>query len=41
MLLRNPSYAATFVIGGHVNGLTEWKTKDGRSLKEIENSEDN
>lgn len=41
ILLRSPSYAAAFVIGGHVNGLTEWKTKDGASLKEIENSEDN
>jgi hypothetical protein len=36
ILVRSPSYAAAFVIGGHVNGLTEWKTKDGLSLKEIE-----
>lgn len=41
ILFRSPSYAAAFVIGGHVNGLTQWKTKDGRTLKEIENSEDN
>lgn len=34
--LRSPLYAATFVIGHHVNGLTEWKTKDDISLKEIE-----
>ena len=40
ILLRSPSYAAAFVIGGHVNGLTEWKTKEGISLKELENSED-
>lgn len=38
ILLRSPSYAAAFVIGGHANGLTEWKTKDGISLKDIENS---
>lgn len=41
ILLGSPSYAAAFVIGGHVNGLTEWKTVDGVSLKEIENSEEN
>jgi hypothetical protein len=38
ILFKSPSYAAAFVIGGHANGLTEWKTKDGMSLKEIENS---
>ncbi|MBP2642080.1 MAG: methionine sulfoxide reductase [Firmicutes bacterium] len=36
ILFRSPSYAAAFVIGGHVNGLTEWKTEDGKTLKEIE-----
>jgi hypothetical protein len=41
ILFRSPSYAAAFVIGGHVNGLTEWKTKNGISLKEIENSDSN
>lgn len=41
ILFRSPSYAAAFVNGGHVNGLVEWKTKDGVSLKEIENSEEN
>lgn len=40
ILFRSPSYAAAFVIGGHVNGLTEWKTEDGKTLKEIENSEE-
>ena len=40
ILFRSPSYAAAFVIGGHVNGLTEWKTKDGVSLKEIESREE-
>ena len=38
ILLRSPSYAAAFVIGGHANGLVEWKTEDGKSLKDIENS---
>lgn len=41
VLFKSPSYAAAFVIGGHANGLTEWKTKDGISLKEIENGDDN
>jgi hypothetical protein len=27
-LVNSPSYAAAFVIGGHANGLTEWKTED-------------
>jgi hypothetical protein len=39
VLFKSPSYAAAFVIGGHANGLTEWKTADGKSLKEIENIE--
>lgn len=38
---KSPSYAAAFVIGGHVNGLVAWKTADGRTLKELENSEAN
>ncbi|MFV0268306.1 MAG: DUF4357 domain-containing protein [Draconibacterium sp.] len=41
MLFKSPAYAAAFVIGGHANGLTEWKTDDGRTLKDIENSEAN
>ncbi len=41
VLFKSPSYAAAFVIGGHANGLIEWKTKDGITLKEIENREDN
>jgi hypothetical protein len=39
VLFTSPSYAAAFVIGGHVNGLTEWKTDDGKTLKDIESSE--
>ncbi|GLC89811.1 GIY-YIG nuclease family protein [Lysinibacillus piscis] len=34
VLFNSPSYAAAFVIGGHANGLTEWKTRDGKTLKE-------
>lgn len=36
VLFNSPSYAAAFVIGGHVNGLTEWKTTEGKTLKELE-----
>jgi hypothetical protein len=32
VLVNSPSYAAAFVIGGHANGLVEWKTEDGTSL---------
>ena len=39
ILFNSPSYAAAFVIGGHANGLTEWKTADGKTLKEIEATE--
>jgi hypothetical protein len=39
VLFKSPSYAAAFVIGGHANGLTEWKTADGKTLKELENNE--
>ena len=38
VLFKSPSYAAAFVIGGHANGLIEWKTDDGKTLKDIENS---
>jgi hypothetical protein len=36
VLLKSPSYAAAFVIGGVTNGLLAWKTKDGKTLKELE-----
>jgi len=39
MLFKSPSYAAAFVIGGYANGLTKWKTADGKTLKELETSE--
>ena len=32
----SPSAAAAVIHGGHANGLTAWKTTDGRTLKEIE-----
>ena len=35
----SPSAAAVFIIGKNANGLVEWKTSDGKTLKEIENSE--
>jgi len=37
VLFKSPSYAAAFVVGGHANGLTAWKTADGKTLKEAEN----
>lgn len=36
---NSPSAASVFVIGKNSNGLIEWKTADGRTLKEIEASE--
>lgn len=38
-LFNSPSYAAAFVLGTNTNGRTDWKDKDGRTLKEIEESE--
>lgn len=37
MLFTSPSYAAMFVIGKSANGLTSWKTADGKTLKSLEN----
>lgn len=39
VLFRSPSYAASFLIGGHTNGLIDWKTADGKTLKDIESTE--
>lgn len=36
MLFSSPSYAAMFVVGKSANGLTSWKTSDGKSLKSLE-----
>ncbi|MPT32455.1 MAG: GIY-YIG nuclease family protein [Chryseobacterium sp.] len=35
-IFSSPSYAAAIVMGRNANGLTEWKTSDGRVLKSIE-----
>ncbi len=35
-LFSSPSTAAAVVMGRNANGLKEWKTKEGKSLKEIE-----
>lgn len=32
----SPSAAASVVHGGHANGLTAWRTSDGKALKELE-----
>lgn len=36
VLCRSPSFAAMLVIGKRANGLTSWKTHDGRTLKSLE-----
>ena len=36
MLFTSPSYAAMFVIGKSANGLTSWRTADGKTLKSLE-----
>ena len=38
VLFQSPSYAAAFVNGRSTNGLTAWKDKEGKSLKEIEDN---
>ncbi len=35
-LFSSPSYAAAFILGMHTNGRTDWKDKDGKTLKELE-----
>jgi len=32
----SPSAAASVIEGGSANGLIEWRTKDGRVLKELD-----
>lgn len=39
MLFTSPSGAAMFVIGKSANGLTSWKTPDGKTLKSLENED--
>lgn len=40
ILFNSPSYAAMFVFGKSANGLTSWKTEEGKTLKDIEQKED-
>lgn len=35
VLFKSSSTVANFVTGASANGLTAWKTKDGRTLKEV------
>lgn len=37
-IFSSPSTAASIVLGRNANGLTEWKLKDGRTLKEYESN---
>ncbi|MDH3000216.1 methionine sulfoxide reductase [Chelonobacter oris] len=39
ILFKSPSYAASFVLGGHVNGRIYWKDENGKTLKELEQEE--
>ncbi len=39
ILFKTPSGASAFVLGAPTNGNIEWKTEDGKTLKEIEMSE--
>lgn len=36
VFFTSPSSAVVFVIGKSANGLTSWKTKDGKTLKSLE-----
>lgn len=38
-IFSSPSTAACMVLGRNANGLTEWKLKDGKTLKEFESSD--
>lgn len=38
-IFSSPSFAATLVMGRSANGLTEWRTNDGRILKSLEISQ--
>ncbi|NLE12329.1 MAG: GIY-YIG nuclease family protein [Clostridiales bacterium] len=39
MLFKTPSGASSFVLGAPTNGNVEWKTEDGKTLKDIEMSD--
>ncbi|MDY3005953.1 DUF4357 domain-containing protein [Anaerococcus porci] len=38
-LFNSPSYASAFLLGMNTNGKTDWKIKEGITLKELEESE--
>ena len=38
-IFSSPSAAASIVLGRNANGLTEWKQKDGKTLKEFESND--
>jgi Domain of unknown function (DUF4357) len=38
-IFSSPSTAAVMVMGRNANGLTEWKTKDGKTLKDFETND--
>ena len=38
-IFSSPSTAAVIVLGRNANGLTEWKRRDGTTLKEFESKE--
>lgn len=39
LFFSSPSTAAVIITGRNANGLTEWKTKTGKTLKDIESNE--
>ena len=39
ILFKSPSGASAFVLGAPTNGNMEWRTNDGRILKDVENSD--
>jgi hypothetical protein len=41
ILFTSPSSASSFVLGRNSDGRTDWKTADGKSLKEVENEKAN
>jgi hypothetical protein len=40
ILFRTPSGASAFVLGAHTNGNVEWKTAEGKTLKDVESEEE-
>lgn len=38
-IFSSPSTAAVMIMGRNANGLTEWKSKDGKTLKDFETNE--